>query len=188
MFKKYLSPTLVLLLLVPAVAEAKSMFEENFEREQKELKSGKTALLGSFAATLAPIAAGGLLLSGGSEEFGLSLAFAGLLVGPSAGHFYAGQTKRGMTGMGIRLLVAAGGAYFISHSEEHHPDSGGWAFAYTGWIVGGVMLLHGIYDICTTPSSVRKYNKSVLEESTLKVVPEVDPFNESYGLSVVYTF
>lgn len=55
MFKKYRSLILVLLLLALAISEAKSMFEENFEREQKELKSESTVLLGSFAMTAAPV-------------------------------------------------------------------------------------------------------------------------------------
>ncbi len=189
MSKKYLSLSLVLLLLIPVIVGAKSMFEENFEREQKELKSESTALLGSLTVTAAPVFIGAMSFSGNSEDFGLSLAFAGLLVGPSAGHFYANQTGRGLKGIGIRLAIALGTSYFISKSTEgHHPDetvmTGG-----LGVLGGGALILiHGIYDMCTTPSSVRKYNESLMEENSLRLVPEVDPFNESYGLSLVYGF
>lgn len=189
MSKKYLSLILALLLLVPSMAEAQSMFEENFEREQEELKSESTALLGSLTGTVVPFVMGGMLFSGDSEDFGLGLALAGLIVGPSTGHFYAKQTGRGFKGIGIRLGIALGGAYLISSgTEEQHPDSRAFATGLGIIAVGTVTLIHGIYDICTTPSSVRKYNESLLEANRLRLVPEVDPFNESYGLSIVYNF
>lgn len=189
MFKKCLSLSLVLLLLLPAVVEARSMFEENFEREQKELKSESTALLGSFAVTAAPVVIGLTSSSGGSEDFGLSLAFAGLLLGPGTGHFYAKQTGHGLKGIGIRLAIALGTGYLISKSTEGlHPDETVMTGALGVFAGGTIILVHGIYDMCTTPSSVRKYNESLVEENSLRLVPEADPFNETYGLSLVYDF
>lgn len=187
MFKKYLRLTLVLLLLVPAIAEAKSMFVENFKSEQKKLKSEGQALVMSLLATTTPVVLGGTFFSGNNEEAGLTLALGGLIAGPSFGPFYAGQTKRGMTSMGIRLLVAAGGAYRISsRPEEQYSNSDTCAFAYTGWIVDAVMLIPGIFDICTAPSLVREYNQSILEEKSLRLIPEVNSLNENYGVSVFY--
>ena len=189
MFKKYLSLTLVLLLLVPAIAEAKSMFEENFEREQKKLKSEGRALAISLVATATPVVLGGTLLSGNNEEAGLTLALGGLIAGPSFGHFYAGQTGRGLKGIGIRAAIVIGGAYLVSSStEELHPDCKGFSAGVGIIAVSAVTLLYGIYDTFTTPSSVRKYNESLINEAHLRLVPEVNPFNENYGLSVVYAF
>jgi len=56
-------------------------------------------------------------------------------------------------------------------------------------LLGGLLgYVHGIYDICTTPSSVGKYNESLLEGNSLRLVPEVNPVNERCGLSIVYSF
>lgn len=127
--------------------------------------------------------------SRGGEDFGLSLAFAGLLLGPSAGHFYANQTGRGFKGIGIRLTIVLGTGYYMSKSAEGlHPDEtvmiGG-----LGVLAGGTLILiHGLYDMCIAPSSVRKYNESLMEGNSLRLVPEVDPVNENYGLSIVYNF
>ncbi len=189
MFKKYLSLIFVLFLIVPSMAEAESMFEENFEREQNELKSGSTALLGSFALTAVPVFIGLTSSSGGSEDFGLSLAFAGLILGPSTGHFYANQPGRGLKGIGIRLAIALGTGYFMSKSAEGlHPDETA-MIGGLGVLGGGALILVlGIYDMCTTPSSARRYNESLINEAHLRLVPEVDPINKNYGLSMVYNF
>ncbi len=189
MFKKYVGLSLVLLLLTPSIVEAKSMFEENFEREQKELKSGGQAVGLSLAATGMPLILGGTLLFGDSEELGLSIGFGSIVLGPSIGHFYAGQTGRGIQGIAIRSGIVAGATglgYWVT--RDSHPDVRGFTvmcYILLGGLLSGV---HGLYDICTTPSSVRKYNESLMEENSLRLVPEVDPFNESYGLSIVYNF
>lgn len=187
--KKCLSLALVLLFLIPSMSKAKSMFEESFEREQKELKRESQALAISLAATVTPILLGGALSSGDTEEFGLTIGLAGLVLGPSTGHFYAGQTGRGLTGIGIRAAIVVGGAYLVSSAtEEQDPFSRGFGVAVGIMAVSAVALVHGIYDIFTTPSSVRKYNESLMKKNTLRMIPKVDPFNESYGLSVVYNF
>lgn len=189
MFKKYLSLILVLLLLLPAMAEAKSMFEENFKREQKKLKSEGQAVAMSLAVTVAPIVLAGVVSSGGTEEVGLCLALGGLIAGPSMGHFYAKQTGRGLTGIGIRTAIVVGGAFLISSAtEELDPDSRGFSAGVGIIAVGAVTLVHGMYDIFTAPSSVRKYNESLINEVHLRLVPEVDPLNKNYGLSIVYNF
>jgi len=189
MFKKSLGLILVLFLLMPSMVKANSMFEENFKREQKKLKSESAALLGSLAATAIPSFLGWGFLTGNAEEFGLALTLSGLIAGPSMGHFYANQKGRGFTGIGIRLAIILGGYYLTSEAiEEQHPDSELYAAIIGIIAVGSVTLVHGIYDILTTPSSVRRYNESLKNKKSLRLVPEVDPYNESYGLSIVYNF
>lgn len=189
MCKKYLSLTFVLLLIMPSIVEAKSMFEENFEHEQKELKSEGRALAMSLAATVTPLLLGGAFLSGDSEDIGLCIALGGLVAGPSLGHFYAKQTGRGLKGIGIRAAIVVGGAYLISSkTEELHPDCRVMAFGYGVLAAGTLIFIHGMYDTFTAPSSVRKYNKSLMEENSLRLVPEINLVNESYGLSIVYNF
>lgn len=196
MLKKCLSLILVSFLLVPSVANAKSMFEESFEREQRELKSEGLAFTMSLAASTIPVVMGGAFLSerSGNEvrvngRLALSLASTGIILGPSTGHFYAGQTGRGIKGVAIRSGILAGtiGIAYMATTGGHSDVKD--LIAYGAFIIGGIISsLHGIYDICTTPSSVRKYNESLLEENSLILVPEINLVDESYGLSVVYKF
>jgi hypothetical protein len=139
MSKKYLNLSLALLLMAPFIVEAKSMFEENFEREQKELKSESTALLGSLACTAAPLILAGTLISGNSEEFGLCIGFGGVVLGPSLGHFYAEQPGRGIQGIMIRTSIVVGITGFSCLvTKDSDPDSRGFtvlSFKLCSWSV-----------------------------------------------------
>jgi hypothetical protein len=70
-------------------------------------KSPGTAFALSFLSTAAPIAVGVGMNNGG----GAGVFLAGGVVGPSVGHFYAGQTVRGVVTAGLR---GAGTALFIN--------------------------------------------------------------------------
>jgi len=69
-------------------------------------KSPSTAFQLSFFSTVVPVGAG-LALAGADNEAGGLAFLGGLVVGPSIGHFYAGQVGRGM---GTTLLRGAGTA------------------------------------------------------------------------------
>ena len=70
-------------------------------------KSPSTAFQLSLFSTLVPMGAGALALasSSGESEAGAFVFLGGLVVGPSVGHFYAGQAGRGI---GTTLLRGAG--------------------------------------------------------------------------------
>ncbi len=88
------------------------------------LKSESTALLWSLGATLVPTALGlGLASAGGWNDnqgtlgVGLVVASAGVLMGPSAGHWYAEQYGRGALSMFLRIGIAGLGLLALSTAE-----------------------------------------------------------------------
>ena len=99
----------------------------------------------------------------------------GLGVGPSLGHFYAGQTLPGV--IFASLCTASAGAFFL-------PD----------WDTGDVMAQGGLLcigigycvfatiDLVLVPFSVRRYNKD------LQIRPEIDLSEKRYGVGFVYHF
>lgn len=70
-------------------------------------KSSSTAFELSFLSTAMPMAAGGLAAASSESGAGAVVFLSGLVIGPSVGHFYAGQVGRGI---GTILLRGAGTA------------------------------------------------------------------------------
>lgn len=92
----------------------------------------------------------------------------GLVIGPSIGHFYASDKKRGLIGIAAR---AAGFAMYVigkGHSE--------------GMKTAGIVLISaGIgYSLYTVPSSVREYNA----RQNWSVAPLIDPKQKSLSLAL----
>jgi hypothetical protein len=125
----------------------------------------------------------------------------GLIVGPSAGHFYAGQWRRGLSTSGLRLGITAlglGTAYVVavvaavSNDSDYSldpDDFGKFVPAFTlAIITEAIVIIHGIYDITTAPNSVRKYNESPGVMNRLNFVPHIDMKTKAYRLSFVYNF
>ena len=69
----------------------------------KRLKSPRTALLWSAGATFIPMVVGPLLQNDG---YWAALVIPAVLIGPSTGHFYANQKKRGLTTVVARFGLA----------------------------------------------------------------------------------
>jgi hypothetical protein len=113
-----------------------------------------------LAGTVVPVAAAFALPSG---EAALTLAFGGLLIGPSAGQFYAGSGGRGLAGVGIRALglpvgLIVGGIMANGASDE--------PFAELVNFLGGMMLGAGVmwvigttYSVIDTPRAVNRANE-----------------------------
>ena len=119
------------------------------------------------------------------------LSVSGIIVGPSVGHFYAGNTKRGLMSAGFRTV--SGGAFILSSGALLGSVSGtrfGNEGTYTVIaIVSGLSTLSSIvFDIWDCPISVEKYNKSIRDYGGFYLAPEVDIKDESYGLSLTYRF
>ncbi len=79
-------------------------------------RSPGRALGQSLAATLIPAAVGaaGMAVSGGNDHVAgtvvsASLVVGALVVGPAAGHWYAGQPRRAARGIRLRALTLVGG-------------------------------------------------------------------------------
>jgi len=167
-----------------------------YETEFPELKNSTTAVGYSFCATVLPSVP--LMLCAGFDDGDESLAVgsfiltvSGIVIGPSAGHFYAGNTRRGFISAGFRTI--SGGAFLLSSCgilSVVNDVSFGNVELYIGIaIVSGIATVGSIvFDIWTCPNSVEKYNRSVRDYRGFYLSPEIDIKDESYGLSLSYRF
>lgn len=160
------------------------------EAQEVELpKSEGTAQLLSFGSTAIPLMITYIVKDRQGTWVGVPL---GLVIGPSIGHFYAGQTGRVLKGILIRGVVAPaigfGSMYvFVFSSNCQEMECLGAVVAGIG-VAGGIAVISAIDDILTAPASVRKYNESIGKTGNVYLVPKIDIKEEKYGLSLVYCF
>ena len=176
---------LVGLLATPASAQQPTPAgEDTTEIDPVERKSASRALLYSL---------GGTVVSAGVGVAFPPLLVAGIIAGPSTGHFYAENGGQAWKGIGIRtggLLVAGGSAVGIAapgflaaaapggqETSEPSPVLVAVLIAGAGLVVGS-----GIYDIGTAPSAARDYNERL--RADVRVAPTVNPRRGGVGLSV----
>lgn len=119
----------------------------------------------------------GMMVAGGRWKLdGLSLAgFAVTLIGPSAGHFYAGENGRGLAHTGLRVSAVAAilvGAVWglgdcLGDTDEDTCDLSPGA---TAAIAGGVVVGLGsmVYSLYDAPRAARRHNARARQ---LYVVP-----------------
>lgn len=183
---KYVMCAIVLLFVVNVLSASASNQVTNYNATPlvPGLKSKGTAYLWSLGATVVPL----VIVSGGNIDTDIytSLPIA-VIIGPSAGHCYAGNWGQGLWGAGIRLGVAAAGlgaAYALS--ESHSTISSGQAVVFT--IAGSIILGSMIYDYVTISRSVDEYNAAVLKGSSMQIMPHIDFKNHQYGISMKYFF
>lgn len=152
-------------------------------------KSGVVAVGLSLGATLIPCVVG---ISVESEENDVgfwSLIVPGITVGPSVGHLYASQWKRGLTTAGLRLGILGAGiiAFHLATDNGDILDR-----FEDAMIVGGATTIalaaHALYDIATAQESAKKYNESLTTSGKAYIVPRIDAKNKCYGVSFVYSF
>jgi hypothetical protein len=142
-------------------------------------KSPSRAQLYSLGGTLVPVVLGAGM-NKEMDDVRVPLLAAGILVGPSAGHFYAENTTQALTGIGLRL---GGVAIGFRGLLENPLGEGGEGLI----LVGGLTILtSGVYDIFTAGGAARDYN----ETHGLKahVGPAVGPQGEQVGLSLQVQF
>jgi hypothetical protein len=175
---KFFKFSLIFLLFIPIFIDGKAIMQENFKQKEHGLKSKKASLYWSIGATVIPFAAGIALKYDGL------IAYSALVIGPSMGHFYAAQVSRGLATIGLRLSssLLAGIALGGLLSEENGGIKSLYLFSFVVFF-GSV-----VYDIYTAPASVQKYNESLLKKTSLRLIPEVNPIDRSYSLSLVYCF
>lgn len=162
------------------------------EGETMKLKSSTTAVSLSMGSTVLPSVPllvcapmGGL--NGALGPVCVGSCVAGVIVGPSVGHFYAGNYMRGFASVALRTGVA--GLGFLGVVETYSSDIEG---AIICTVIGGAaciaVLASGIYDIWTCPNSVEKYNRSVRGYGGLYLAPRINLTENSYGLTLGYSF
>ena len=142
-------------------APAQSLTSASAMREDK---NPATALSLSLLGTAA---GAGLLVAGAKADSGALgfVGFATVLVGPSLGQFYAGDTRRGLTQTGIRAggagLMLGGAIWLLADcfpffGEEECEGGGGPALLMaSGLVISTTSAVYSIYD---APRAARRQN------------------------------
>jgi hypothetical protein len=147
-----------------------------------ESKSIASAYMLTLAATAVPVAVAALGIPEGEQAHPYraaalgTIGLAGLVLGPSAGHWYAGHKLT--TGLVLRLGAAAGFATLTIKN----PGNDEIGFIIVGSIVtAGLWEVGLIWDLATLPRAVRSHNNR-----RLQVAPLVAP--NATGLALAGTF
>lgn len=131
------------------------------------MRDDKSPALALHLSLLGTGAGFGMMVAGARWDLsGLSLAgFAVTLVGPSAGHFYAGESGRGLAHTGLRAgavaAVLAGATWGIFDCfDVYGEDTCDFSPGATALIIGGVALGAGsmIYSVYDAPRAARRHN------------------------------
>ena len=141
-----------------------------------QLKSENAALTASLMLTLLPTAT-------------LVFAAPGLIVGPSAGYFYAGMPGRAWRGIGLRLAGVGGmiGSFGIC-GWDCGPGDSGYGIAWAVFAISaGVTTGSAIYDIATVKTAVRKHNSALLKLSET-IAPTYFAESKVLGLELTLRF
>ncbi len=146
------------------VAAALTLLASNARAEGTPEKSPTTATVVSVGATVAPILVGA---ASGDASSAVLLMGGGLLLGPSAGHWYAGEA--GWRGLAIRsagfatmaLVIDDVGGCLIGDGGEEGKNCDR---ANTAFMVGAGMTIAGVlYDIGTAGSAARRHNTRTVQ-------------------------
>lgn len=167
----------------------KGIIESNELRVQRlgEPKSEVAAVVWSIGSTIIPCGVGlWLNCQDGAESHwrsvcGASAIIGSIIIGPSAGHFYAEQWGRGFAGAGLRTVVGGITAllvFYVSTGEAYNTAE------VLGWIGAGATLGIICWDIASVPASVRKYN----EGFNIQIKPILNLKEKRYGIGFVYRF
>lgn len=160
---------------------------------ESNAKSTTTAVLYSVTFTVVPGMHPILFLPLGNQAesdaciaVSAALGTLGLLMGPGAGHLYAGRRDRWWLGVELRLLGLTAmvvGAYLYGASRDYHPKGSRLL------IVTGGLLLFGsaLYDVLTVSRSVDRYNRAQWI-SAVSVKPHYDSRLESVGMRLAVSF
>lgn len=176
---KYVACAIVLLFAVNMLTASSSsqVTSNNAIPSVPGLKSKRTAYLWSVGATLVSIA---------NPAFFVTFPLA-LIIGPSAGHCYAGNWGQGLVSAGIRIGVAAAGIGASVALQKSYPTINEKQIVVLS-VAGGIILGSAIYDYATISRSVEGHNQSVLEGSSMQIMPHIDFKTQRYGISMKHYF
>jgi len=155
-------------------------------------KSPGLALSLSLLGTAASYAT--LIAAGDSDSEGLwLLGLTGIVVGPSLGQFYAGETSRGLTHslfrVGAAAVIVAGLVLTLDDcwGEEGDCDgSAGPAIAIGGMVLGGVSTVYSIVD---SPAAAVRHNEARRRRFVLTPTPLQGPDRSvGYGMALAAQF
>ena len=174
----------------------------------------------SLAGTAGPVAAGSALtyaalrwdattgpanfLRVQSVQIGAGLVAAGLVLGPSVGHFYANAERQAGLGVGIRggSVLVGGAAASVVLLEvflyavfklalwpfvgEYERSPVSQVAGYVAVGSGGVLAGSILFDIVTAPLSAYQFNEA--NNLHVQVAPRVSPTLDQAGLAVHLRF
>ncbi|HEX9917424.1 MAG TPA: hypothetical protein VGB16_06765 [candidate division Zixibacteria bacterium] len=122
-----------------------------------------------------------------SRVIPVALIASGLIVGPSMGYFYAGESWRGFKGVAIRL--GTGGITVLCMALCYDSDLDNYAtlFGGIGFISSIVFLIDVIYDIAKVKSTVRKHNLA-LHKTALILAPRYFVDSKACGVGLQIKF
>jgi hypothetical protein len=125
-------------------------------------KSKSTALVLSLFSTLVPMVVGDKLHDGNQVQgsrrnvLGYCVSFSGILIGPGAGHLYAGNYDACTSG--IVLRGAASGVFIVAAANSDLFDDNDIPEFIVG--LGLVAIVYSaVHDIRTAPQSAEQYNQ-----------------------------
>lgn len=159
-------------------------------------KSPATALslslgitLGTLAASIPMVVVGLHRNSGTTFALGLLLGGLGVAIGPSAGHFYAGDNGHGLRMSLVRGAVVGGsvGLHLLALVAAFGESEGAaWALLVSGIAAGLTGLGLAAWDIATAPAAARRANERLRKGIVgLRVGPFVSaPVAGDYGYGV----
>lgn len=130
---------------------------------------GKAQTL-SIISTLAPMAAGGILLAAGDEgDVSAIVIGTGAVLGPAIGYFYGGSAGRGVGGILIRSAASFVGllGYCLLVCDDDGIE-GGTAMMVAG---GAVMAGSIAFDLFTVKSTIAGRNARKQSRTTVSAAP-----------------
>jgi hypothetical protein len=138
-------------------------------------RSPGTALAMSAFGTLVPI---GLVVGGAAGDQGGGLLLGGLLLGPSLGYLYGGETGRGLKGIGVRAGVLAvtglAAAGICSSGCDFWGDDNGAVGAAAVVLLGLVTTsVLAIRDVVRVDDAIRTRNEKRALAVRLTYSPEL---------------
>jgi hypothetical protein len=141
------------------------------------VKSHLAAYAWAVGATVLPMAY--YAYAGFNQHYGykraipLTILGTGLVVGPSAGQFYAGSWGKGLVGVGIRVAVVPVGALvggIMAIAADNEPFNDLAAFGAGMLLVGGAGYIVGtVYSMKDTPRAVERANERARKEFEAKL-------------------
>ena len=156
--------------------------------ELREKNTG-VALLWAIGATALPIIASSALLEDGDAH--LAVTTAALLVGPSAGQFYAGSHANGFKGMGLRAAAVPVGLLVGAAMASGADEEG---FGEIAAFLGGFALGSGItwvvgtgYSLIDAHRAVNRHNARVRVSLVPAIVPVGHAQRRSYAPGMMLT-
>jgi hypothetical protein len=157
-------------------------------------KSQKAAFLWALGGWFVPVTVGGALIGVAARAkvdgafmplmiSGGILMGGGAIVGPSAGHFYAGDWKKGLLFSGLRLGLgglAAGfitwGVFWMFADSDDDPNyeerqGQGRIILAIGSVAAAAAVMLQIWEVAVTPRSVYRINRRKREQRKFSVLP-----------------